>query len=77
MKVIDVPENNLTLGPPQGWDAEKHGECEVITAHRDEDGFTVTAELDEGELERLQQGKPLKLRIFGASFPPVSIWVAE
>lgn len=70
MKIINVPE-------PKNWNAEKHGECATIEAHRDEDGFTVTLEFEPGEFAALLMGGTVKLKIFGASFPPVALWVAE
>lgn len=77
MRIIDVPENNLTLVGPDNWDTERLGPCETIRAHRDADGYTVTMELDQAEFAAILKGGKLKLKIFGAAFPPVSIWVAE
>ncbi len=74
MRCINLPEHNLTLTAPHEWDAEKHGPCETVTALREPDGFTVTLELEPEEIDALLSGASrIQLKIFGQSFPPVSL----
>lgn len=75
MKFVTMPDHNIRLGAPDGWDAEKHGECETITAKRDADGYTVAFKLEPHELERLLDGGKVVLKIFGAGFPPIAPWI--
>ena len=75
MKCPTLPEHNLTLTPPHNWDAEKNGVCETVTCLREPDGYTVAFELDQTEFAALLNGGHLKLKIFGAMFPPVALYV--
>ncbi len=77
MRIVDAPENNITLTPPKNWDAEKHGECESIRASLDESGYTVTLELEPEDMRLLMLGGKIKFKMFGThGFRPVSFWVA-
>ncbi len=75
MRVVLVPENNLTLSPPPDWDEEAHGPCETITVQRVDDGYVVTLEMEQHEFAALMNGGKLKLKVFGMTFPPVSLFV--
>lgn len=75
MKFLTLPEHNLTLVPPNGWDEERDGKCETITCLREPDGFTVAFELEQADVAKLLNGGRFKLKILGGEFPPIMPWV--
>ena len=76
MRIIDAPENNITLTPPDSWDEEKDGPCESARAQFDGSGFVVTFAFEPAEFAALLRGGKVKLKVFGGAFPPVALWVA-
>lgn len=65
------------LGAPTGWDASKHGECDVLPI-RDRDGTMQSAWYPSvEEIALLVAGRPVILTVWGSSHPPVSVNVEE
>ncbi|MDP3853650.1 hypothetical protein [Phenylobacterium sp.] len=69
------------LGKPADWDEARDGHCSSLPI-RDEpiEGYPTMLSawtLLPGQLERLQAGAPVMLRIFGVSHPVVSLDVGE
>lgn len=67
-----------SFGPPLGWDAEKRGGCDHLWVRVDRENkfFESAWEPTPDELEKLNKGASLILRILGAQ-PPVALYVEE
>lgn len=66
-----------TLGAPEGWDAEKNGECATLPI-RDRNGTMQSAWYPSiEEIAMMIAGRPVILTVWGSAHPPVSLHVEE
>jgi len=73
MKPGPIQFATRALGAPEGWDREKHGDCDVLEV-RDRDGQMDSAwyPTDE-EKAAIAAGRPVILTVWGSGHPPVSV----
>ena len=82
MLPMQLTDKTRSMTAPANWDEEKLGECMSLDIHDgvDELGQNVMIsawQFEPGELEKLAQGAPLFLRIYGQNHPVVSIFAGE
>lgn len=76
MKPGPIMFANRWLGPPDGWDRNKHGDCGALEI-RERDGVMESAWYPSPEeLAELAKGRPVILTIWGHEHPPVSLNVS-
>lgn len=79
MRAVDFLGVNRRFGAPNGWDAEKHGECSVLPVllWKDGDGLTTMTSVWEFTPEErlaIANGAKIALNCVGGQ-PPVSLEV--
>jgi hypothetical protein len=79
MLPIDFEGTNITLGKPGNMTDEQ---CSEVKAYRgtDNDGFPffLTAwKLSKEDLEAVNSGRPIMLKVLGSSVPPVSMYTYD
>ncbi|WP_448104726.1 hypothetical protein [Pedobacter panaciterrae] len=79
MLPIDFPETNIVLGKPNDMTDEQ---CMPLNAYQghDDDGFHffLTAWVPNKEdLEALNAGRPLFLKVVGNGFPPLAMYTMD
>lgn len=76
-----IPNATRALGAPVNWDEASDGLCGTLPIRDElvEGNRTMLSAwtLLPGQLERLQAGAPVLLRIYGVSHPVVSVDVGE
>lgn len=73
MKPVRTATTNVVLGQPKDWDTERDGICEGLPiAHAHGVMFSYWRP-SFAELLAILRGKPIRLGVFGAGHPPVSI----
>lgn len=79
MEPIDFKTANTTLKPPQGWNAEKHGECVDLHVRHDAEKSTFTSmwKPSPEELGKLNAGGAVALSIISTGHPPVYVGVED
>ena len=79
MEAVKLPGMNRDLAPPQGWDAEKDGECTPLPVfaevHNGSVLLTSAWKPNAEELEHLNKGGAVALVIYGTMHPPVALGV--
>jgi len=75
MNPRDFDGTNMTLGKPQGWDEESYGPCQDIRVQIEGSYVTSCWQPDAEELERLNAGMPVFVRVVGHSMPPMLVEV--
>ena len=69
-------EGAVNYGAPKDWDAEKHGECQVLPVVRANGCCLSVWRPTEEERQALLQGQAIVLSVVGGQ-PPVSLSVAD
>lgn len=77
---IIIKNANHTFGAPEGWDAEKHGDCEplqvVVEVVEGQMRIWSAWQPDEQERAAIAAGHPVILCVIGSSIPPMMVAVA-
>lgn len=73
MKPIRMPHTTRTLGAPNDWDEKRNGVC-VGLPITDSNGVMLSYWKPSWKQRLLiLAGRPIRLGVFGASHPPVSL----
>ena len=77
MKCIEFDGQDVVLGAPPGWDAEKHGECGGLPVKRVDGSYLSLWKPSEKDIEALMAGGRIVLSVFSDVHPPVSVYVQD
>lgn len=79
MEAIKIEGMNRELSPPEGWDAEKHGECTPLPVFAEvKDGSVVLTSAwkpNQEELAHLAAGASVACVVYGSVHPPIALGV--
>jgi hypothetical protein len=67
MKPIDFLHSNAILGAPDGMESE----CIPLHAYDTGDSFISCWKLDPDDIEKVKNGEPIWLVVYGRGHPPV------
>lgn len=78
MKFKHLPEANVTLGKPEGWEEK---DCQTITAVGVQDRlgnfFLVAFQPSPEDIFAINAGQPILLRVSAEWFPPVALFTLD